>query len=212
MNGWPNVYAIIPVKPLQDGKSRLRDILSDHDRELQNRHFLQRTLSLAEDFPGPSLTIVVSRSEEVCEIARSRGMIALAESPDSDLNAALALATDFALTRNADGMIYLPVDLPLAAPETLRQVVSHRRHPSLVLVPDRHLQGTNVLFQAPIKLRRFAFGRNSLRCHIGMAHVAGLKPRVTRIGSLAFDIDSPLDISDFEQLGELRPLTVFGAL
>lgn len=204
MNSAPRIYAIIPVKPLEDGKSRLRDTLSDHDREAQNRRFLQRTLSLAEAFLGPAFTIVISRSEEVRDTARSRGMIALTETTDSDINAALALATAFALGQNAQGMIYLPVDLPFAEPETLRRIVTDIRQPSLVLVPDRHLRGTNVLFQSPIRLSHFAFGQDSFREHVRLGREAGFKPRVTSIQSLTFDIDDPNDMAYFDTLDSIR--------
>jgi 2-phospho-L-lactate guanylyltransferase len=198
------VYGIIPVKSLQDGKSRLRGVLSDREREAQNRRFLQRTLSLAESFLGSAFTIVVSRSDEVLDTARLRGMITLTEVTDSDLNRALALATALALERSAKGMLYLPVDLPFAAPETLRRIITNARRPSLVLVPDRHLQGTNVLFQSPIRLHRFAFGQDSFREHVRLGQEAGFKPRVTSIQSLTFDIDDPNDMAYFDTLDKSR--------
>jgi 2-phospho-L-lactate/phosphoenolpyruvate guanylyltransferase len=189
------IFAIIPVKPLAAGKSRLVGALSDRDRLALNRFLFDRTLATAAEYPGTTRTIVVSRSEELLETARARGMVAVRESAEADLNAALATATESALALDAGGVFILPVDLPLAGPERLRAIIEEQSGPVLVLVPDRHGSGTNLLYQVPVRLRAYRFGPRSIDGHRESAAMAGLRVRICRDAALALDIDARDDLT-----------------
>jgi 2-phospho-L-lactate guanylyltransferase len=194
------IFAIIPVKPLAAGKSRLIGALSDRDRLALNRFLFDRTLATAAEYPGATRTIVVSRSEELLEAARSQGMVAVRESAEADLNAALATATESALALDAGGVFVLPVDLPLAAPERLRVTIEEQSGSVLVLVPDRHGSGTNLLYQAPVRLPAYRFGPRSLDRHRESGAMAGLRVRIRRDAALALDIDAMDDLTQWSAL------------
>jgi 2-phospho-L-lactate/phosphoenolpyruvate guanylyltransferase len=196
-------FAIIPVKPLVTGKSRLAGALSPHQRLALNRFLFDRTLATAAEYPGASHTIVVSRSDEVLAAACARGMVAVREETSGDLNAALAAATEVAISLGSTGLFILPVDLPLARPDRLRAIAEEASAPILVLVPDRHGSGTNLLYQAPVRLRRYRFGPHSIHRHRDSGAVAGLRVLVRYDASLALDIDEPDDLVHWTAGGRL---------
>jgi 2-phospho-L-lactate/phosphoenolpyruvate guanylyltransferase len=192
-----HTFAIIPVKPLAAGKSRLATQLSHRDRLRLNRFLFDRTLATATEYPGADRTIVVSRSDEVLDMARSRGMIILREAGGTGLNAALGQATRMAMTLQAGAVLVLPVDLPLTTPDRLRAVVEDHAGPVLVLVPDRHGSGTNLLYQRPIRLTVYQFGSRSIDRHSESGSAAGLRVIVRRDPTLGLDIDVPNDLAEW---------------
>ena len=55
------LWAIVPVKPLRRGKSRLAGTLSDEERAELNRLLLERTLKTLIDLKEVAEVLVVSR-------------------------------------------------------------------------------------------------------------------------------------------------------
>ncbi|MEP9380522.1 2-phospho-L-lactate guanylyltransferase [Aquabacter sp. CN5-332] len=189
-----SLFAVVPVKPLDEGKSRLAGHLDQPGRRALNAHFLKRTLALLSQFCGPGRTIVVSRDKEVLQAAAALEMVALNEPGEADLNFALATGTTAARERGASALLVLPVDLPLATLEVLRAICAGDQ-PVIVLVPDRHGAGTNVLFQRPVMLRRYRFGPDSLARHQAIAEGAGCPVKILSAPALALDIDTPADLA-----------------
>lgn len=187
------VFAIIPVKPVEEGKSRLSSILGPVERTRMNALFVKRTLERAAIFPGASRSIVVSRSGAALADATARGMIAVVEE-EPDLNAALSSATRRAISLGASGVFVLPVDLPLAGTEALRRIVeSCHADRTCVLVPDRHGRGTNMLYLSPAVDDIYRFGEDSFRRHQAAAVERHFQVRLVDDADLSFDIDEPDD-------------------
>src|SRR5262245_39275896 len=135
----------MPVKPFEEGKSRLNEILEPSKRAQFNRELFDRTVAKLLIFPGAAQTIVVSRSETVLEGARRAGMNAVTEIGDA-LNDALSLACEVARERGATTIIVVPTDLPLVDASLLEFVVSKASaEKTCVLAPDEPRQGTNVM-------------------------------------------------------------------
>jgi 2-phospho-L-lactate guanylyltransferase len=199
------IFAIIPVKPLATGKSRLIGELSDRDRLALNRFLFDRALATAAQYPGATRTIVVSRSDELLDTARAQGMVAVRESAEADLNAALATATDSAVALGASGLFILPVDLPLARPERLRTIIEEQSGPVLLLVPDRRGSGTNLLYQVPVRFRSYRFGPQSIERHSETGTMTGLKVLIRRDADLALDIDEFDDLTEWSAVTGMTP-------
>ena len=66
-------WAIVPVKPLRRGKSRLAGILTEDERTDLNRALLQHTLQVLSELREVDEVLVVSRDPQVLTIARSSG-------------------------------------------------------------------------------------------------------------------------------------------
>src|SRR5512137_2373375 len=94
-------WAIVPVKPLRLGKSRLSDVLSDDERARLNRMFLERTLGVLRSVPDIQQVLVVSRDPAALAIAREYGARTVLEDGSQELNLALKRATTFALAYSA---------------------------------------------------------------------------------------------------------------
>jgi 2-phospho-L-lactate guanylyltransferase len=186
-------FAIVPVKPFDEGKSRLNVVLESSRRAQFNGELFDRTVAKLVIFPGAAQTIVVSRSETVLEQARRAGMVAVTEIGDA-LNDALSLASEVARERGATTIVVVPTDLPLIDASLLERVVSKASaEKTCVLAPDELRQGTNLLVITPPDDTIFQFGDRSFEKHKILAKSRGYSVKIVDDARLAFDIDNPAD-------------------
>jgi 2-phospho-L-lactate guanylyltransferase len=203
-----DIFCILPVRSLSDGKSRLSPVLGASERARLNDRLFEQTLDCLEAYPGAALTFVASGSAEVLDRARRRGMIPVADPSGGGLNEAVAAATAAARGRGAHGVFVLPVDLPLVTATLLRDLLAQALPPPIcLLVPDRRGVGTNLIYQSPIRLTSYAFGEGSFERHRAAAETAGLKVFVRREPSFALDLDLPIDYRFWRQLTNTMPRT-----
>ena len=66
------LWAIVPVKPLAKGKTRLAGVLNPAERYALNRQMLEHLLSTLARVPEIERTLVVSRDSAVLALARDR--------------------------------------------------------------------------------------------------------------------------------------------
>jgi 2-phospho-L-lactate guanylyltransferase len=189
------VWAIVPVKPLRRGKSRLADILPDAERAELNRWLLEHTLSTLADTRGIEETLVISRDPEALALARDFQARTLQEDASSRLNNALTRATAVARMHNISGVLILPADLPLVAAEDVENLLEKsQRKPGVVIAPDRHEDGTNALLVRPAGLIEYEFGPHSFQRHCERARKAEARLEIVHRPALALDLDLPEDL------------------
>lgn len=187
------VFAIIPIKSLEQGKSRLSSIMDAQERRQLNAFLMRRTFDLIAAFPGITHAIVTSADKAVAAEAEARG-IAYVEDEERHLNAALARATRTAMAKGADAVIVLPVDLPLATSVDLRAIVTPNGPSKVcVIVPDHHRSGTNLLYLAPACEDIYRFGPGSFDRHREAAASRGFRTIEIDHPTLSLDIDQPAD-------------------
>jgi 2-phospho-L-lactate guanylyltransferase len=86
-------------------------------------------------------------------------------------------------------------DLPALTADDISRIVELGEAPNtVVLAPDRHGTGTNLLLSHPASLARFAFGRGSFAAHTHLAQEAGARVEVYRSLGSGLDIDTPDDL------------------
>lgn len=188
-------WAIVPVKPLKRGKSRLAGVLTEQERTSLNVFFLRHTLSVLTATPNIEQTIVVSRDPSALALAREFGVRTVHEDHTPDLNVALERATVVVQQYNVHSVLIVPMDLPLLTSVELNQVVNHAAYPPVVVaVPDRHRLGTNILCVSPAGLIRYKFGDNSFDQHCLGARKAQARLEIIESPALALDVDLPEDI------------------
>jgi 2-phospho-L-lactate guanylyltransferase len=186
-------FAIIPVKPFEEGKSRLDAVLEPSKRAQFNRELFERTVARLAVFPGAAQTIVVSRSEIVLEQARRAGVVVVSETGGA-LNDALSLASEVARERGATSVVVVPTDLPLLDASLLERVVSKASAgKTCVLAPDEPRRGTNLMVVTPPDDKIFQFGEHSFERHQVLARSRGYSVRIVDDVRLAFDVDNPAD-------------------
>lgn len=204
------IWAIVPVKPFDEAKSRLAEVLGPAERRALARRLLLRTLEVLAAAPAIGERLVVSRDPEALGLAVSSGAQALAEPGYGapDLNAALRGATQSAIQAGARAVLVLPVDLPLLTSQDLAGLLAAGADgPGIVVAPDRRESGTNALLVRPPGLVAYAFGVDSFAAHCAQAGAAGVPLQVVRSPTLAFDLDLPEDWRQIQEYtGAHNPL------
>lgn len=193
------VWAIVPVKPFRQAKSRLAAVLTGEQRVELGRAFLSHTLGVLAQVPAVVQTLVVSRDPAALAAARSFGARTVVENGRLGLNEALQRATLVAIAGQASAVLIVPTDLPLLEPGEVQQLLQQGRHgPCIVIAPDRHEQGTNVLLVRPPGGLAYAFGAGSFYRHQALARQAGAGVHVCRLAGAALDVDVAEDWTLYE--------------
>lgn len=193
-----SVWAIVPVKPLASAKSRLAGRLDAAGREQLSRDLLGRTLRLLAAVDTVAETVVVSPDPAVLALAAEGEARPLAEASPGGLNGALAQAASVARAGGARAIVVVPIDLPLARPADLLSavaLVAAAAAPVVVVAPDRHGRGTNLLALRPPEVIPFCFGPDSLARHRAAALARGILWHTLANARLALDLDEPADLA-----------------
>jgi 2-phospho-L-lactate/phosphoenolpyruvate guanylyltransferase len=189
------LWAILPVKPLRSGKSRLSKVLSEEERAALNQNLLQNSLKVLASLELIDTILVVSRDPAVLTIARDYGAKTVLENGNPELNTALKRASLVAQTYLAQEIMVIPADLPLLSKEDLTTFLSHAGKPPEVLIaPDRRKDGTNCLYINPAGLIQFSYGPGSFQKHIDLGKKVNARTEIIEMESLGLDLDLPEDL------------------
>lgn len=202
------LWAIVPVKPLRRGKSRLAEVLTQDERTDLNRRLLAHTLDTLTAIPEIEHVLVISRDQAALSLAREYGARTVQENGAPHLNTALTRATILARNYATRGVLIVPADLPLLTPEDVRAILDRATDPPVVvLAPDRRLEGTNALLVCPTGLIEYEFGPGSFQRHCALAKSAGARLEICELPSLALDMDLPEDLELVSETFESYHLT-----
>ena len=196
-------WAIVPVKPLRRGKSRLSGVLSDAERYDLNRCMLDHTLITLTSLPEIEHVLVISRDPMALALARDHGARTVQENGSPHLNVALERATAVAKVYASQGVLIIPADLPLLTQEDIREMLKLGSNPPVVVVaPDHRRSGTNALLVCPAGLIKYHFGPNSFQKHCERAVQTGARLVIFEMPSLALDMDLPEDLEKASEVLE----------
>jgi 2-phospho-L-lactate guanylyltransferase len=180
------LWAIVPVKPLRRGKSRLSGVLTEDERTFLNFTMLGNTMK--------TLSAVKA-------IEKVFGARTLQEDSTSELNLALQRATVVAQMYAAQSVLILPADLPLITPERVQALIDLAQEPPLVVIaPDRRREGTNALLINPVGLINYSFGPNAFLRHIEQAQRYHVRVEICEDPALGLDLDVPEDLDVLRQM------------
>lgn len=206
----PGLWVVVPVKPFNEGKSRLAAHISPQQRRALNRELLTRTLTAINQAHLDAQILVISRDPHALAAAKRAGSRTLPEESqpctappppctpnhtesEPQLNAALTQAARHAAAHGATRLLVLPTDMPnLTAADVRTMAASRGPEPQITIAPSRD-GGTNALMLQPPQAIPFAFGRDSFLRHQRLAAQAGIPVHVVQSDSLLFDIDLPED-------------------
>jgi len=188
------LWAVVPIKALDQAKSRLAPVMGPADRRALVLEMLRHTLSVLRSSDGLRGIVVIGPDPEVGEVALAYGVEFLPESGGGGLNGALVQAAASLPARQGQGMLVIPGDLPHLRLSSIRELVRLAVPCGVVIAPDLREFGTNALLLTPPDLIPFCFGLNSFRRHIAAAEAAGVTPIVVRSLDLAMDVDVPEDL------------------
>ncbi len=195
------LWAIVPVKPLRRGKSRLAGALSEEERIELNESLLKHTLKTLTGLKEVEQVLVVSRDPQALTLARQHGARTVREDGQPLLNTALTRATIVAQVYATRGVLILPADLPLISEEDVLTLIERADEPPVVVIaPDRHRKGTNALLLSPSGLIEYDFGENSFEKHCELAKAAGARLEIVDLPTLGLDLDLPEDLEIVREL------------
>src|SRR3954469_18006639 len=199
-------FAILPVKRFDAAKQRLGSALSASARRALVRAMVHDVLDALDRVRGIRRIVVVPAEEPVRALAAARGDVVVDDPVQAGQSEAATLGIAAARRRGAERVLLVPGDCPALWPQEVDAML--RRHddgPGVVVVPDRHGQGTNGLLLTPPDAIAPAFGPGSLARHATLAAGAGATVRIVRVASLELDVDTPGDLAAVrERLGD-RP-------
>jgi 2-phospho-L-lactate/phosphoenolpyruvate guanylyltransferase len=206
-----SVVAVVPIRSLLDGKTRLASVLDLEARQRLIRRTAAGVIEVARNSDSLATVLVVSPDAETLDWASALGssVVALPQ-PDHwpGLNGAIDAGREWAIAHEAETLLSLFADLPLLAPADIRGITAQPQ--AVVLGADRRHEGTNALL---LRLSgsgagfRFAFGAGSLAKHRDEALRLGLESTVYDSPGIGFDLDTPDDWDDLlAERGEVSTL------
>jgi 2-phospho-L-lactate/phosphoenolpyruvate guanylyltransferase len=195
------LWAIVPVKPLRRGKSRLSGVLTEDERTALNKSMLINTIKTLKGVPEIDVILVVSRDPSALSLAREYDARTVLEDGSPELNTALRRASMVAQTYQAHEILVLPADLPLITPDDVREFIAHSGNPpEVIIAPDRRKDGTNALYINPANLIDFRYGEGSFNIHLEQAKKANARIEIIEHKSFALDLDLPEDLVYLHEL------------
>lgn len=202
------LWAIVPVKPLRRGKSRLSTVLTEDERTNLNKTMLINILKTLQRVEEVDTILVVSRDPFALALARDFNARTVLEDGNPELNTALRRAAMVAQAYQVHEILVLPADLPLIKPDHLKEFISHSgMPPEIVIAPDRRRNGTNALYINPAGLIEFCYGPGSFEIHIKNAKAANARIDIVKSPVFGLDLDLPEDLEYLRQLQSETTLT-----
>lgn len=180
-----DVSVLVPVKAFRQAKARLAPALTPNQRAVLARQMASRVVDAARGLD----VWVVCDDDEVAEWARGRDAN-VSWQPAQGLNAAVTAAARHRFTAGIGRVAVVHGDLPLIA--SLDWLLAPSS--DLILVPDRHRDGTN-LISTPSADFRFAYGPGSFARHVAESSRLGLSLSIVRDNAIEWDVDVPEDLA-----------------
>ena len=188
------LFAIVPVKDLEESKSRLSPFLSPKEREVLTLVMLNHVLATLREVAAVERVGVVSPSPWALFTAEDVDATALPQE-SRGLNNALEEGRDWAISEGASSLLVLPADLPYLSAFDVRMLTMMPRDERVAVIsPDEADEGTNALLMRPAHAMPFAFGPASYETHQRTAKEHGLEVGIYKHASISHDVDTFEDL------------------
>lgn len=198
------MWVVVPLKNLNNVKTRLSPVLSPSERAELLLCMGKDVLTAATAVPEIKGTVVVSCDERVMEMAEACGAIVLEEPGNAGHSAAVAFGAHWLKTRGERSFVQVPADIPLVLPAHFSQLIrSHEKMDGdrkVSIVPSHDYGGSNCVICTPPDALPLEFGSDSFRRHLEAAKKAGVAIEVREVPEIALDIDDPQDLARFAAL------------
>jgi 2-phospho-L-lactate guanylyltransferase len=191
--------AVVPIKKLEDAKTRLAERLTPPERRCLVLNLLRHVLTTLQESSLVHETIVVTPDPGVLREAELLGADRFLQT-GVGLNAAVRLGREHALRREATTMLVLLPDLPLLTATDIDALLGMAGEGIVALAPDRHKSGTNAIVLHPPDAIDPAFGINSLYAHRASAQEKGFLLREYHSIGTGFDLDTEADLEELKHL------------
>ncbi|HHX08061.1 MAG TPA: 2-phospho-L-lactate guanylyltransferase [Chloroflexi bacterium] len=189
------LWAVLPVKPLKVGKSRLHSSLTEAEIVSLNTNLFESTYKRLQACSLIDRILVISKDAVILERTEELGGVSLLENEESSLNAALVQAQNYILETDPGEVLIVPVDLPMMETRNLYELIQMKLSPRCaVVVPDIYQLGTNALYLSEPLLIKPKFGRQSFQKHTQQALNNCAEVVVWLNKNIQSDLDTPRDL------------------
>jgi len=186
------IWAAVPIKSPTESKQRLAGILDGNERQQISLAMLSDVLAALHASTSIDQILIVTSDTRVRPYGVRFNTRILVEKTTQGQSAAAAQACRYAANAGARGILIVPSDVPLIRKETIdRAVDALQTESSMVIGPDRHGTGTNLLGLSPVQPFTFYFGDDSFQAHCRESTCRDGEPAVIRAPDIALDIDTP---------------------
>ena len=191
---------LIPMRSLNDGKTRLSNLLSPNSRakliKILFTQLLEKLNTLKVEFPRIfSDILVITPCNEVGKICKEFDIIILKEQNLSGLNSALRKGLSWSLENFYDSSLIIPGDIIDPDTEDLKKILEMGKssRDSMIICPSTDF-GTNALFlNLPTNIN-LQFGPNSFFEHQKEAAKQSIETIIAPLDSLKDDLDTGEDL------------------
>jgi 2-phospho-L-lactate guanylyltransferase len=211
--------AVLPVKRFDNAKQRLGDAVGGAERRELAAAMVEDVLAALREIDGLDDLIVVTAEDRAGALARAAGAHVVPDRVEGGQSLAAEVGVETAVQRGAERVLLVPGDCPALDPGELTAILARYQSEgtgstgsgvtgsgaSVVIVPDRHGQGTNALLLTPPRALSPAFGPGSLARHAALASAGGATVRVAQAPSLELDVDTPGDLAALRAALDERP-------
>jgi len=188
-------WAIIPVRSLDSGKTRLAEHLQKSERKELIRFLLERLLNLIKKVSSIDRCLVVSHDPNIHKMSKECGAEILDEKAPFNLNRAVTLASKYVKKNGCERVIVIHSDLPLIEAHDIERITALGVEPPVMVIsPDRRNNGTNALLIDPIESFNFHYGENSFRLHLKEAKQKKYHIEIYNHIHTSLDLDYPEDL------------------
>jgi len=189
-------FAVVPIKHLSKGKTRLASRLEREALELLCLAMLRDILAALQKTPSLDRVAVVTPDPSVAQATRAAGAIALLRD-DPGLNESIDAAIAEVGGADESALVVLG-DVAGVLPEEVERLFETIAHggPAAALAPSRD-GGTAALLRKPAGAIPSRFGPQSAEAHRAAAAERGVPFHEVALASLDIDLDRPEDIDDF---------------
>ncbi|MBE3560466.1 MAG: 2-phospho-L-lactate guanylyltransferase [Ktedonobacteraceae bacterium] len=198
--------AIIPVKNLDQAKSRLADYLTAQQRASLMLDMLHHVIATLRASDGIEQVTVVSPDAHVLEQVERWGATARRENAAGH-NPALTAAAREELAGETGGLLTISADLPLLQVQDVHALLERSRSYDVVLAPSQEGTGTNALLVHPPLALPYVFGPGSLQRFKQEARRRHLLYTLYSSTGLALDIDTIDDLERYLRQASYCPLS-----
>jgi 2-phospho-L-lactate/phosphoenolpyruvate guanylyltransferase len=193
------IFAIVPVKNFERGKSRLASMLDVVKRVKLCELLLDDTLTTLHNAYAISEVIVVSNDRRAHGISDKHGARFLKEHEEGGVNKAVAIADSYCNKAGADATIVIPQDLPLLVPDDINMICESAKdyNKYMAICPSLRYDGSNALLRRPSMLIETYYDNNSFDMHVKAAKEIGANFKIILSRRIMTDLDT---VEDAENL------------
>jgi 2-phospho-L-lactate guanylyltransferase len=197
------IWAVVPVKTLDQSKQRLESCLGDIRHELTVAMFIDLLDSLKSSELITN-TAIVTADLRVKSIANRYGVLVVDEKQSGDMNLAISQGVEAVRQAGGTHAAIFPADIPLARGEEIDRLINtmlaagkNSLGPVVGICPSADKGGTNFLYLETAYDFPFQYGPDSYHLHLKSASEASCQVVIVSSPTISLDIDHQTDLDAY---------------